>query len=532
MSSQNGNKNKNVQATILDRVISYFAPAWGAERMRSRILANAMDSAYTGGGIIDRAMRRWNPTIAAPQVEYDEGTQRNLVARSRDSYRNNPVAHSVIERLDDNVVGCGLFLQSCVDHEFLGMTNEEASALERQIERDFHRWANSKEADLSRKLNFYQLQQLIFVSKCLSGDCFVNLAYLERPGSEFGLKLQVIEGDRVANPGMAMDSAWQARGIKFFENGAPVAYFVLDAHPNDIWSLGLSGRWIQAFNPNTGREIFLHCCDFEKTGRPDQARGVPVLAPIMVPLRQILRLSEAELMASIINAYFTLLLKSDNLAEYESSTSQTASEVASKQISLGPGLVQYVPPGYSPEFADPKRPNVQFDPFFTSIMKQISAGTSVPLEVILMHFTTSYWAARAALLQFWNRIKKYRANMVAQICKPVFQSWFDEYVARGMVNVKNYGDPLFQAAYTGASWNGPSKGSIDELKEANAAARRIEIGISDIQTEAQEISGKRWDDIHKQRAVERTMRLKDNLETKVIAPESVKIVTEEQTEEG
>jgi len=515
MSSQNANKiNGGNGAGLLDRTINYMWPLWGAKRARSRFAASMMDSAYTGGSWQDRSMRRWNPSSGAPDDEYDQGTQLTLTARCRDSYRNNPVAHSVVKRLDDNVIGPGLTLQSHIDHEYLNMDESEAAKLEVQIERDFNAWASSKECDLSRRLNFYGIQKLSFVSKAISGDCFVNTPYYERFGSDFGLKLQVIEADRVANPSSMPDQIDMIRGIRYNKLAAPVAYHILNAHPNDSLQPGkaLTGRWFRAFGSKTGRERVLHLCDFSDIGRPGQSRGVSMLAPILVQLRQLRRLSEAELMASVINAYFTLLLQSENTAEYPSSTTQSAAEEENRQISLGPGLVQYLPEGYKPEFADPKRPNVQFDPFFMSIMKQIGSGTGVPLEVILMHFTTNYWAARAAMIQLWKSVVCYRKNLVDQLCNPVYGLWFDEYVARGKIQVDNYGNPAVRAAYIGASWDGPPKGSIDELKEINAAEKRINVGVSTIQKEAQEISGLHWKDVHKQRSVEMKLRKESGLE--------------------
>jgi len=471
------------------------------------------DSAYTGGGFSNRAMQKWIPQLGAPDTEFDKGTQETLTARSRDAYRNEGIARAVVERLNENVLGSGLRLQANIDYEFLGIGEEEAGEIERRIERDFHAWAQSKTCDYSRKLNFYQLQRLVFVSKLISGDCFVYTPYRKDKHDRFGLKIQVIEGDRVRNPNDTIDTPNLVRGIKYDESGRPIAYYVLDVHPYDYINLTkrYKGRFVEAIGRETGRERMLHICDFERTGRPGQSRGVPILAPILVQLRQLSRLSEAELMASVINAYFTLLLRSETLAEYGSSTEQSAQEQELRQVTLGPGIVQYLPEGVVPEFADPKRPNVQFDPFFLAILKQIGAATGVPVEILSLHFTTSYWAARAAMIQFWKVVLSYRENMVEQFCNPIYRLWLDEYVAAGHLSVKGYSRPEVRAAYANASWSGPAKGSIDELKEIKAARERIEVGVSTIQKEAQEISGMHWRDIHKQRTVEHNMRKEADL---------------------
>ena len=49
-----------------------------------------------------------------------------------------------------------------------------------------------------------------------------------------------------------------------------------------------------------------------KTLRPGQSRGVPYLAPVIEPLKQLGRYTEAEIMAAVISGMFTVFVKSES----------------------------------------------------------------------------------------------------------------------------------------------------------------------------------------------------------------------------
>ena len=54
-------------------------------------------------------------------------------------------------------------------------------------------------------------------------------------------------------------------------------------------------------------------------------------------------------------------------------------------------------------------------------------------------------------------------------------------------------DPVVRAAYCKAQWNGPAQGMIDPSKEADAAEKRIAIGVSTRQRETIEMTGGDFD---------------------------------------
>lgn len=85
-----------------------------------------------------------------------------LQERSQDLLRNNPLAIGAVNTTMTSVVGTGLKLQSRIDREFLGLTDEEADAIESKIEREFRLWSESEFCDIYGQMNFYEIQELAF----------------------------------------------------------------------------------------------------------------------------------------------------------------------------------------------------------------------------------------------------------------------------------------------------------------------------------------------------------------------------------
>ncbi len=85
-------------------------------------------------------------------------------------------------------------------------------------------------------------------------------------------------------------------------------------------------------------------------------RPVPYLAPVIESLKQLDKYSEAELMAAVVSAMFSVFIKSedpDGLAPMEDGAGAGRDD---KDFQLGPGAILDLLPYESVEIADPKRP--------------------------------------------------------------------------------------------------------------------------------------------------------------------------------
>lgn len=492
---------------FLDRMIEYISPSWALNREKARFLAGNFYK-FNGASMTSNIMRNNTPGLGSANMDYPKGERDILTARCRDAYRNKPVAKGCIDRLKHWTIGTGLKLQSRINFEALGMTQDEASIWERKIESHFDHWC--KHCDLQGFANFRQMQAITFLTVLISGDAFTHTMYEYTPGSLYTLKLQSIDPDRVCNPNYSYDTKYQRRGIDISENGKPISYNVMTQHPND--EIVESPTWmkIPVYGGTSGARRFFHHVERE---RAEQFRGIPYLAPVLEPLMKLEKYSEAELTAAIVASLFTVFVKKEGGYGIPQTTATTDGAYGTEaqkadELALGEGAIMNLLPNESIEVANPTRPNTGYDSFWLSIMKQIGAALSMPLDVILLVFSSSYSAARAALLTAWKFIEYERAFMIDSFCQPIYELWFEEFAEKHDIDIS---DIMMKEAWIRSAWIGSPRGAIDEKREITAATERINAGVSTIQLECEQISGADWYDVQLQRGYEESLRKSLNL---------------------
>ena len=516
-----GRKVVTIPETTLDRVIEWAAPQWAERRLRSR-MAMAISGAYHGGKSSRRALSEWKPQGGSADTDTLDDLP-DLRDRSRDLVRNAPIAGGAIATVVSNVVGTGLTLQSTIDAEALGLSDEAASAWQGDIERRWRLWSGSIDCDVTRRQTFYGLQALALRTTLESGDSLVLTPMLRRPGQPAALSLQLIEADRVCNRDFLADTPQLTGGVEMDGLGAPVAYHVLRQHPGDRRRVGLEWDRVPAYGGRTQRRNALH---LYTQLRPAQTRGVPYLAAVIEPLKQLERYTDAEIMAAVVAGMFTVFVKSEGggLSPLDSAigpNTGSGAPTANWDGKLGNGLVIDLAAGESIETADPGRPNANFDPFVSAIIKQIGVALELPFEVLMKHFSSSYSASRAAMLDAWRFFRNRRDWLAEQLCRPIYELWLDDAVASGVVAAPGYiADPMVRQAYLGARWVGDAPGSIDPAKDANAAEKRLAIGISTLASESIAYDGVDWESKHRQQVKERRARKDGDLVQVEPAPDS------------
>jgi len=494
---------------IFDRAISAVAPVAALRRMAARKTIQFMNYGYSEGGASGqkKSMRGWLTNATSPKDDIDSNLN-TLCARSRNLYMTAPLANAALKTIKTNVVGPGLKLKCHIDAERLGITEDQASVMGQEIEREFSLWSESKHCDALKMNDFNDMQGLAFLGAIMNGDSFTLFKY-SKPTSwmPYGLRLHVIEGDRVSSPYSsimvsgnvdAINPTNQNRiisGLELDSDGAVIAYHVSNHY---AISTGLDSStprtWqrIEAFGKNTGRPNVLHLMETE---RAEQRRGVPVLAPVIETLKQLTRYTEAELMASVVAGMFTVFVKTTGptsdmpLGGMVPEEDQVASSDPTVYEMANAG-VNVLGPGESIEIANPGRPNSQFDAFVTSLTTQIGASLEIPRELLLKAFTSSYSASRAALLEAYKMFRTRRTWVAKEFNQPVFEEWMDEAVGSGRIKAPGYfNDPAIRRAYLRSEWTGLAPGMLNPSVEVAAAGKRIGLGLSTREKETIELTG-------------------------------------------
>lgn len=458
-----------------------------------------------------RAVKGFNsPSGSAHEdIDFHNFTMRQ---RARMLYMAAPMATSAIKTNRTNVVGVGLRLKSRIDREVLGLSPDQAEKWQKDTEREFSLWASDKRAcDATGMNNFYGLQQLALVSWLLSGDC-IGIVKQRKPTRllPYSLRVHLIEADRIATPtgaGLGTSLLYTTGknpdngntiydGVEVDKDGMVVAYHIRSTYPFELGA-PLRTEWarVLAYQEHTGLPNVLHVIDTE---RPDQYRGVSYLAQVIEPLLQLRRYTESELMAAVIESFFTAFIKTE--ASTEDMPFNEVNDDAEREprnpndYNMGPGQVNMMNPGEDVVFAEPKHPNGSFDKFAEAISSQVGAALEIPADLLLKKFNSSYSASRAALLEAWKAFKMRREWLADDFCRPLYEIWMSEAVARGRIYAPGFFiNPAIHAAYLGSEWLGPSQGQLDPVKEITAEILACSEGFSTHEQSTIRLNGGQWD---------------------------------------
>lgn len=497
-----------VRSPLLDaggnRIVDRFDPIRDAGKIQSRLRLHGAGG-YTGARTDRAGLKEWNPRTGSADEDTIPALQR-LRARSRDLARNNPTARSAIGVEVRNAVGSGLTPIPQPDAKYLELSDEEAGVWAERAERIWWACAGTTRLDIRRSIRFSTLTQLVLRSRLESGDILVLRRFRRDPGDLLGLKLQLIEADRISTPPTRQSDDSIVEGVEFNRDGVPIAYHVSDHHPGDPYGLERKWRRVEAFNA-AGHPQALHLYDLE---RPGQTRGVPMLAPVIESLKQLGRYSNSELMAAVVGGMVVFSLQTESGEErptYVDDGSPGEKEASSDEdsdLEIDYGALLGLADGEELEMHAPNRPNAAFGDFVTAMQKEIGAALGIPYEVMLAHFSRSYSASRAAWMLAWKHFWMVRDQIAWDFCHQVYGWCIEEAVARGLIEAPGFfDDPLAREAWLAAEWRGAPPGQLDPLKEIQAIEKRRKLKISTLAQDTAEVTGGDWRANLQQLAVER-----------------------------
>lgn len=492
-----------LRPTLLDRAVAALSPRAGLDRLKARAMYAYLTGGYTGARTDRRATRDWNP--AAQGADADTiGDLPTLRARSADLIRNNGIASGAVKTVCTKVIGTGLMPYPKIDREALGLSEDVAAAWARQMKRIFRTIARTRALDIAGKATFFELQHQALYAVLERGDVLCVRRANNRRDALVTTAVQLVEADRVCNPDRVPDRPGLVEGVEKDADGVVQRYHVASRHPGE-YLIGEAPRWTTV--PAFGRETWLRqAWDLGWRVRPEQTRGVPYLATAIEPLKQIDRYGEAELMAAVISAMFTVFVKSelDPLGGVSTGTDAATGKPNAPLYGLGIGAVARMLPGEDITIADPKRPNAQFAPFVQAWAEQVGVSLEIPAEILLKRFQASYSAAKGAQLEAWEPMWVRRDWMATQFCQPIYEAVVAEAIAREWIDAPGFfDDPWVREAYLGVQWIGPAPGHLDPMAEVEAAAARVEQGFSTLEEETFALTGGDWEDNLAQRTRER-----------------------------
>jgi lambda family phage portal protein len=415
-------------ATRLDRLLGWLAPQHALRRARARVALDAV-RAFEGAA---RSRRTEGWRVAAgtgPNTELAPALSL-LRDRSRDHVRNNPYGRRAVRHLASSLVGYG------IAGTVTGKNKRTVTALQEA----WDAWAEAPTCDQRGKQTFAGLQRLVAREFCESGEVLARRVW--DADAPLGLRVQVLEADYLdaglaPREGVAEGNRVLA-GIEYDVMERPVAYWLLPSHPGDGWMGGLQ-RPVRIDAADIA-----HVFDEERAG---QGRGYPMLAPVMIALRDLDECRDAQLVKQKIAACFAVMYTTPE------GTSRTRQGELCDHVE--PGMIEELPGGWEATVVNP--PEVGgYNDVMRGGLQAVAAGTSVPYEDISGDFSQfNFSSGRMSRGAFYAYVEELQWQvLIPGFCARVFD-WFLE-----AARIEGY-----ETAGVTMTWTTPRRPLVDPSRE-------------------------------------------------------------------
>lgn len=455
-------------------------------------------TAYDAGNYGQREMSDWYPSITSADDEILDSRDL-IVARARDLYRNHPVVHGAVDKIADAVVGSRLLLDAKPAHDLLRKNLEWAIGWALNAQAEFKVWGYSPrfECDVARQNTFGQLMRTAFITRTVDGECFVLIRNRNR-GGRYTTCIELVDPDRVTNPNGWPDNHILANGntlysgIEFNSANEPVAYHIRVKHPaQTINSMG-DYRWIRvARYTSTGKPQVVHSF---RQHRSNQRRGISALTSVIRRVRMNDNYDIAELEAALFDAINAGFVESpyptrdvadamaptggeetgwslDKQVEYRSKNA-----VNLRGVRMIHGL-----PGEKWNWKAPARPAGNYPAFKGAGQHDLAAGTGLSYPQLSEDWSSiNYSSARTLLNEKWRGFDSVGEEFTSQTCSPIWDALCEEMIAVSTVKMPGGAGKFYdnRSLITFCAWLRPGRGTIDPMKEEQAADIAINGGRS------------------------------------------------------
>jgi capsid protein len=444
---------------------------------------------YRAGQSDRRQTRNWR---ALPKSANSDtlGRQREMIGRSRDAAMNLAPATAAIERNVTFAIGSGLMAIPDLDAEVLGITPQEKAAWTARIRRDYDLYMASTDPDAERAVTGYGQQAVVLRAVFESGDvlglrCWPD----EQIGRVHMTAWKLVEADRIVSPFSHTEGERHGGqsgpvvvgGVELDSYGAARAFHVLQKAPG-AYTTARRADDTKRY-PAWGQETQLRnaVLVFDKR-RPEQVRGVPLLAPVLELVRIFADVTDAAAMSLLLQSMLAVIYKSPDatampepeygageLVQSEGVPQTMGDATGGKGIAFEAGMVLELDSDSEIDLKSPGKDNPAYEKFFESVLTLVGAATGTPFGVLMARFNNSYTASKGEMELFYKTVTQRVEAFTGNWCTPHYHAWLYERVARGIYGLPGFLDDLaMREAWCSARWAGDGKISLDPLRERKA----------------------------------------------------------------
>jgi lambda family phage portal protein len=461
----------------LDKTILSVAPAWGAQRVKNKLIAEQMlgyDAAKPGR---NRKMKVDNRS--GNNAIY--GSAESIRGQARYLDENHDIVVGLLDKLCQKVVGPkGIQIEPMP----FSVTGEKHEEFAQQLTKFYEKFSMAPET--TGQLTRGQMSNLVCRSWLRDGECFGK--YIEgnvanfKHNTSIPFSVELLEADFL--PYTQNDNAKIVQGIEYNGWAQALAYHFLDNHPGD--SVGFSSK-TRRISADRVQHIKL-------TNRIRQGRGMSILHSVITRLEDLKDYEESERVAARISAVLAAYIK--KAGDGFGSGSPAAGD---RLFQLAPGAIfDNLMPGEEVGTIQSNRPSALLQPFRDSMLRAVASGTRSTFSSISGQYDGSYSSQRQEMVEGYAGYESLQNTFIAQWERPLYRRAIQLGIASGEIEVPLDVDPdtIFNAVYLC-----PVMPWIDPDKESKANERNIKMGIA---TEAEVVRsrGKNPQELKRQRIQE------------------------------
>ena len=412
---------------------------------------------------LDRLTADWQATTVSINQEL-RGDLDRLRARCRQLVNNNDYARKFRQMVQSNIVGPGgIRLQARVV-DGPGAPDRLANAA---IERAWAEW--SAACDVTGRQSLRDLCETLVGQLPSDGEFLVRMVRGAAAGNKFQFALQAIDVDRIDTTytvARAGSSNAVVMGVEIDEFHRPVAVHIYAAHPND----GLASNRQRIRLPMS--EV-LHVLKVE---RPEQARGVPWMAPGVLSLHHLGKFSLAALLAAENGAnHFGFFQTPDGQSPIGAVDGEGENITVSQ-----PGTYDVLPPGVTFQAHESRYPDQALGPFVKHHLQRIASGWGVAYHALANDLEgVSFSSIRSGTLEERDRWAADQAWFIATFLEPIFRDWLRWSLMAGAITMPN-GSALPLAKeekFRAHEWQPRRWDWVDPMADTQANILKVKAGL-------------------------------------------------------
>lgn len=450
---------------LLDNIISFFSPEWGAQRDLWRRYGEAIrnyDAAGYGNGNAN-----WRVSNQSAEVtdRYDRETVR---ARTRDLERNSDMLNSVISAFKRNVFGSGYALTPKTVSE----------DVDKKLLNAWKRWCKKQNCDVTGTQNFNQIMRMCVQRKKIDGGILILKRYTNQGFIPF--QLQTMEVDELDISQMQPKNKGNrvVGGIEYNRWNRPEGYWFrqYDIDGSQI----LNSVYVDAKNV-----IFY----FTKR-RPSQIREMSDLSPTVTRIRDanefMTAVSVKERIAACLAVFIKKTVPSNSPGRSNINTSGKSSYDGK---TIAPGMIREMDPNDEIQVVNPNGQSTDATTYLKLMQHMIGAGQGLSYEATSRDMSeTNYSSARQGMIEDGLTYADEK-ELLMEVMDEIYETFVISCVLAGVIEAPDFWED--KEKYLEHRWTEAPKKWIDPAKEATANR----IALSTGQKTFKEISaenGKDW----------------------------------------